>query len=473
MGGITQQLVDFVQDLQFKHLPDEVVHEVKRILLDSFGCALAGVTTDKGKLSIQLAKRLGEKSESSIIGTADKVPSTSAAFANGELINALDMDLVLIPGAGHVSPFVIPASLAIAESIKASGKDLILATALSHEISTRLGLSLRGIMRYVKEGTTGNVVLSEVYGYTSCIFGGTAAVGKLIGLDHDKMAHSLGIAGYMCPVPTMMKWSCSPPAAMTKYALSGWLGQAEITAALLAETGYTGDTSVLDGKRGFWRFYASDRWKPNNLTEKLGEQWRLLGANYKPYPCCRLMHGALDLFIEIIDENRLMPQDIEKVRVLLSLLAEEPVWHNRQIKTHIDAQFSVPYVFAVAAHRVRIGADWQNPDTITRPDIQDFMNKVTFDTHPNFIEKMLENPMNMLSSVEVIAKGKTFTAEKTWAKGDPYPEIARMTDDELMQKFRNNACCILSQEKVDNAIKLVFDLEELADISELSECLSP
>ena len=95
------------------------------------------------------------------------------------------------------------------------------------------------------------------------------------------------------------------------------------------------------------------------------------------------MHGALDLFIKIIDENRLMPQDVERVRVLLSLLAEEPVWHNRQIKTHIDAQFSVPYVFAVAAHRVRVGADWQDLDTITRPDIQDFMNKVTFDTHPD------------------------------------------------------------------------------------------
>jgi len=472
MEGVTQRLVDFVQDLQFKHLPDEVVHEAKRILLDSFGCALAGVSTDKGRLSIQLARKLGEKPESTIIGIGDKVPTTSAAFANGELINALDMDLVLIPGAGHVSPFVIPASLAIAESTKASGKDLILATVLSHEISTRLGLSLRGIMRYVKEGTAGNVILSEVYGYTFCIFGGTAAVGKLLGLNHNEMSHALGIAGYICPVPTMMKWTCSPPAAMTKYALAGWLGQAEITAALLAKTGYTGDTSVLDGERGFWKFYASDRWKPNNLTEKLGQQWRILGANYKPYPCCRLMHGALDLFIKIIDENRLMPQDIEKVRVLLSLLAEEPVWHNRQIKSHIDAQFSVPYVFAVAAHRVRVGADWQDLDTITRPDIQDFMNKVTFDTHPDFVKKMLEDPLNMLSSVEVVAKGNTFTAEKTWAKGDPYPEIARMTDDELIQKFSNNACRILSRDKLDSVIKLVFELEELADVSELAECLS-
>jgi len=123
MEGVTQQLVDFVQDLQFKHLPEEVVHETKRILLDSLGCALAGVATDKGRLSIQLARRLGEKPESTIIGIGDKVPTTSAAFANGELINALDMDIVLIPGAGHVSPFVIPASLAIAESTKASGKD--------------------------------------------------------------------------------------------------------------------------------------------------------------------------------------------------------------------------------------------------------------------------------------------------------------------------------------------------------------
>ena len=473
MEGITQQLVDFVEDLQFTHLPNEVVHEVKRILLDSFGCALAGLDTDKGRISIELAKRFDGKPESTIIGSTGKFPITSAAFANGELINALDMDLVLIPGAGHVSPFVIPASLAIAESNKASGKDLILATAIGHEISTRLGLSLRGIQRYIKEDTGGHVALAEVYGYSFCVLGGTAASSKLVKLSHNEMIHALGIVGVICPVPGMMKWTSTPPASMAKYALSGWLGQAEITATLLAKMGYTGDTSILDGENGFWRFYGSDRWKPKYLLEKLGKEWRLLGANYKPYPCCRIMHNPLDSFIKIIDENRLWPQDIERVTVLLNLLSEEPLWHNRQINTHIDAQFSVPYVFSVAAHRVKSGADWQAPETMTRADIVNFMDKITFGTHPGFANKMLEDAINMLSSVEVVATGKTYFEEKAWAKGDPHPELARMTDDELIQKFKDNAYHILSQDKINNVIKWVFDLEKLADVSDLCECLAP
>jgi 2-methylcitrate dehydratase PrpD len=471
MESVTGRVVDFIEGMQFKHLPSAVVHEVKRVFLDSLGCALGGMTTDKGRLGIQLARRLGGPPESTVIGIRDKVSATSAAFANGELINALDFDAVMVPGGGHVSPYVIPAPLAIAESVKASGKDLILALALGHEVATRLGLSLRGMMRYVKEGGVGNVVLSEVYGYSFCIFGGTVAAGKLLKLNPKKMSYALGITGSLCPVPSMMKWSSSPPPAMAKYGSPGWIGEAEVTAALLAEMGYTGDTSVLDGERGFWKFYASDRWKPENLTEKLGQQWQTLNMNYKPYPCCRIMHSALDSFIKIIDENRLMPEDIEKVRVLLNLLSEEPVWHNREVKTHIDAQFSVPYVFAVAAHRVRIGTEWQDSATINRPDIQAFMDKVTFVTHPDFVEMMLEDPINMLSSAEVVAKGNTFCEEKVWAKGDPYPEEARMTDDELIQKFTDNACHVLSKDKIDKAVGLIFQLEELADISELLESL--
>jgi 2-methylcitrate dehydratase PrpD len=93
----------FVVGIKFEDLPEDVVYETKRVLLDSIGCAIAGITSDKGKISIQLARRLGGPPESSIIGIGDKVSCSNAAFANGELINALDYDAIY-----HIPPFVIP-----------------------------------------------------------------------------------------------------------------------------------------------------------------------------------------------------------------------------------------------------------------------------------------------------------------------------------------------------------------------------
>ncbi len=120
----TQQLVSFSLETNFNDLPGAVVHEVKCILLDSIGCGLAGLSVDKGKISVALARRLGGLPESTIIGIGDQVSCTSAGFANGELINALDYDALLHPG-GHISPNVIPASLALAETKGTSGKDFI------------------------------------------------------------------------------------------------------------------------------------------------------------------------------------------------------------------------------------------------------------------------------------------------------------------------------------------------------------
>ena len=125
MSSVTQELADFAVDISYEELPLEVVHESKRLLLDSLGCAIGGLSTEKGKVSVSLARRIGGNPESTIIGTGDKVSSAPAAFANGELINALDYDALFSPD--HVSPFVLAAPLAIAELKGSSGKDLIVA----------------------------------------------------------------------------------------------------------------------------------------------------------------------------------------------------------------------------------------------------------------------------------------------------------------------------------------------------------
>ncbi|MFH1485447.1 MAG: MmgE/PrpD family protein, partial [Chloroflexota bacterium] len=133
--NITKTLADFTAQTSFEDLPDNVVHETKRILLDSIGCAVGANSVQKGKIVINVARDLSGKAEATVLGSGDKVSAATAAYANGELINTLDFDNILCPG--HVSPYVIPAPLAMAERHKASGKTLIVALALAHEVGAR------------------------------------------------------------------------------------------------------------------------------------------------------------------------------------------------------------------------------------------------------------------------------------------------------------------------------------------------
>jgi len=465
MQTVTKELVRFVVETNFDHISNQAVHEAKRVFLDSAGCALGGIDVDKGKISVQFSRTLGGTAESTIIGVGDKVSSAAAAFANGELINAIDMDSLLFPA--HVSPFVIPAPLALGESRGASGKDLIVAIALGHEIATRIGRALQE-SPFDEEG---KFLLSDAGGFSSAIFGGAVGAGKILRLGEEKMLHAVGLAGHMTPVPAEVKWRMVAPSSMDKYLSAGWVSLAGVTAALLAEMGYTGDTEVLDGKYGFWKFYCAKTWQPDRLLQKLGEEWLFLETSYKPYPCCRLMHGALDLFTELIEEKQLLPEDIEKVMVLANPLLDAPVWRNTQIASHVDAQFSIPYAFAVAAHRIPC-ADWQDPDTLKAPHILEFMKKVSFTPHPDYGRTWLKNPKHDLSSIEVVAKGQSFKKEKVWAKGDYSSEEARMKDEELEAKFRINASKVLRQENIDKAVKAIFELEQMGNISELLPILS-
>ena len=121
--GIATELADFVEQTKFSDLPERLVNDAKLSLLDSIGCAIRGHSSECGRISVELARRLGGPEESSIIGTNHKVSCTNAAFANGQLISALDCHPM---GAMHDVPSIVAAPLSLIEKVLTSGKELIL-----------------------------------------------------------------------------------------------------------------------------------------------------------------------------------------------------------------------------------------------------------------------------------------------------------------------------------------------------------
>ena len=461
---IIEQLADFAANTEFKALPAEVIEECKRDVLDSIGCALAGVDQPKGLAGIECARRMGGSGgDATIIGTKEMSTVFAAAFANGELINTLDADSVLLPG--HVSPYVLPGAFAIGETRHRSGKDLIAAVAVSHEMSYRFGVT----MSQNRDYKDGKAATASVYGYSATVFGATASAAKLKELPAEKIANALGIAAAITPVNAHRAWLMHAPAATIKYLMAGALTNSALTAAEMADLGHRGDLQMLDDREfGYPRFIGTTRWEPERLTSELGAKW-LFPANqmYKPYPHVRVMHAPLDLLIDLIAKNDIKVDEIAGIKVFGEGWAYVlPSFLIREIQRVEDAQFSFAHGIALAAHRIPPGRRWQDPAVVFDPSVMGLMNKVTLEIHPNYFQSIAENSLSRPTRVEITARGKTFAGEKRFPKGTPSPDPESfMTTEELTSKFRNNAEGIIPATTIESVIDSVLNLEKVADFA--------
>lgn len=466
MSDTVQQLARFVVDTAYEDLPDDVIHAAKFLLLDSIGCALASVTTDRGKMSIALARKMGGPPECSIIGMGDKISTVAASFVNGELINTTDND-TLMPG-GHVPPYVIPPTLAVGESLNCSGKELLLATALGFEVAARIPAGIK-IERFSGEGKDATFSWGQRAGQAYSNFGAAAGAAKLLPLDHERMCHALGISGHLCQVLTHVRFTFSDYRHLTKYGMPGWQNTGGMTAALLAEMGYTGDLTLFDGEYNFFQFCGFDgEVDPSGIIQALGEQWHFTRISYKPYPCCRMLHGGIDCLYKVIQENNIKPDEIESINVLGHPTIEQRCFNHPQVDNIVDAQFNAAYVFAVVASGVRIGPEWLDPATMNDPGIRALMPKVTFGGHPEFVQRVQKNMAEQIYTVDVVARGQKFHAETLTPSGT-VGTTGELSDTQLEMKFRHNAERMLTQRQIDDAIAILNTLEDEKNISNLMD----
>ena len=456
MRAVTNDVLRFVLDTRYEDLPEFVVHEVKRSLLDGIGATLAGLETEKGKMALHVAARLGGTPESSIIGTAMKVACTNASQVNSELMQAVDLDPV-----PHILPFVLPAVLAIAETVHASGKELILAIAIGEEIARRVNDSMN-----VLEATMGAVGKPpDVFGNSNeHMIGAALAVGKLLNLNEEQMGNDLGLAGYLCSLPIGRDWEDTMPKSIIKYSPSGWNCHAAVMAALLAEQGYSGSRDMLDNEFGFHVFYGASAWMPEKITDDLGKVWKFMQTMYKIYPCCRFLQSSLDCLIDLINEYHFKPEEIDSIKAYSLKFTAHP--DQYLVKTQIDAQYSFPYAATAVVYGIKPGVDWQNMNTINDSEIQTFMKKVEILPIPRAGEEKGKDPRSWYAKVDLVANGKTFSKETLYSIGTNM-EGYMLSDKVLIEKFKHNATRTLTQSKIQESIDCLFSLEQVDDVSEL------
>lgn len=469
----TRVLAEFAAGLRIEDLPEEVVREAKRLILDTVGCGLGGHFVEKGQIAVKFAQLSGGVEQASILGRPGKVPVALAAFANGDLMNALDWNALLPPS--HVPPYVIAPALAMAEASGSSGREMIAAVVAGLEVAGRVGTSLGGL-----RATPGGFP-RRVWGISSNQIGATAAAGNVIGLDADRMQHALGLSAYHAPLPTHAKYNYTKAAGYAKFGPSGWMAQGGIVTAQLAQMGYRGDTSFLEGENGFWAMNGAPSWDGNDMLHQIGCNWVFLNSAYKYWPTCGFYQTPLDLFTTLIEEHQFQPEEIDHVIYQIERFASITKYITSEPKDHVEAAASGPYVIAVAAHRIPRGPRWQAQAIIEDPRICAFMKRVRHEVYPRS-EDLRKQDLEVEgrpylshrpARVVITARGRSFEASADYANWLSIGvEAYRPTDDGLAQKFRLNADGILSEAQVDDAIDAIMQLEKLNELSGLMAILA-
>src|SRR5438270_6508671 len=263
----------------YADLPASAVDSARRDILDTFGCMLGGSGSPGIDELFAVTSRWGGLPESRVLLRGTCLPAPQAALLNASMGHALDFDDTLDTGGSiHPGVSVLGSVLAVCDSIGgATGRDVLLAVALGLDVSCRIALACtldRGWHRTAAIG----------------VFGATAAAGKLIGLTPEQMLSAFGIA-YSHAAGNRQ---CILDGALTKRLQAGQAASASVFSAILAQTGFTGARNIFNGRFGFLELYQPNGYDASVLLRELGTAFRGEELSYKPYPCGRPLHAAID-----------------------------------------------------------------------------------------------------------------------------------------------------------------------------------
>jgi 2-methylcitrate dehydratase PrpD len=453
----TEQLAAFVADFELKRLPGEVVHQAKRCLLETIGCALGGARTPLAATALGAARRLGEGGCATVLGQGFRTAPDRAAFLNGVAGNALDYDGGIVRQ-GHYGPTVVASALAVGELVQAPGERVLAAVVAGYEVVARVGMALRA--------SPGQRALVSGYGpYQG--FGAVAAAGLLLGLDRDRMVHALGLCGAFAPVPSTKgcNWD-RRPLSWTKDMVA-WPSVSGINAALLAEAGFLGPRSIFEGDRGFFRMAGSDRCAPDQLVAGLGREFRILDLYFKPYPCCRWIHAALEGVREILRRRGWAGTEVRAVRVGVAQEVLDDL-ADPSPRNLVDAEFSLPYGVAMVLLDREPGPRWHDPALLTDPQVTAAMGKVAVvqdaGLEPLFVEQSIVG-------AAVTVTGPDGSQDRARVERT-YGDVTQpMSDADLDSKFRRLAAETLAPDAAESALQAGWGLERLDRIGALTALL--
>lgn len=444
-------MVERYNSLTFDELPSDVVTRAKESVLDQVGCMFGGSVLESTATVLSLTADLGGVGQSTLVdGRLASAPW--AALVNATSGHGVELDDTDNASSSHPGNVIVPVALALAELTGASGRDLIVAVVAGYDAMLRIGRAAGPQAQYER----------GFHPTATCgVFGSAVSSSLLLGLTADQQAQALGIAGSYAAGSleyiTEGSWS--------KRLQVGAAAQNGIIASLLAKRGFTGPTTILEGRFGFLRAYAGVT-NTQPLIDGLDRPFSITGVSIKAFACCRYCQAPVDGLLQLRDRVGFGPDDVEWVDVGLVSAGRPIVAEPREEKLNprnpVDAQFSLPYSIAVALARGKAFLEEFSPDAINDPAVRRLMPLVR--THQeDQLDAMYPGAWPARVTVG-LRDGRRPEILLTDCRGDPSRPLSW---DELVDKFDRLANPHSSQPARAEFVNAVTNLTERDDVGSL------
>lgn len=427
----------FVVDLEYADLSDAVTETITRAYVDTVGVILAGTEEGAGRVATESAGIDSATADAATLLGVDASDSPEdVAMRIGTASHGIDYDDLSWAMSGHPSVTLVPALLALANEVAASGRDLITAYAAGFEAECAVAAPINP--EHYEAGWHATATIGT--------FGAAAAVANLLDLDQETTAHTLNIAA---STPAGLKRNFG---SMTKPLHAGLCSRSGVTAARLAAGGFTANETAISGSRGFWDLYG-----PAERGEfSIGERWALeeRGIHVKAYPCCYFTHTSIAAAQALVATG-LDPEVIDRVCVTASPGAGDALQHADP-DTGLEAKFSMEYAVASAIVRDRVGIETFHDAALDAPQVQHVREQIAFS-----VDESLPYDSH---AATVRIETDTDTVERT-QENPPGTHDDPLSDAELRDKFEECAGTVLSDDAVDELYDVVSSLSAQSDVS--------
>ena len=447
MPTIAEQLSDYAASLRYEDLPDEIVHQAKRMIIDTIGCALGGYDSEPARIARDVAAMVSGSQPATVLVSGQATSPDLAAFANGVMIRYLDFnDGYTSRESGHPSDS-IAAALTGAETGNAGGRGLIAATVLAYEVFCRICDTVD-----IKPNGFDHVTVG-------CIASVMAAAHAL-GLSREQtvQALNLGVAPnlalYQTRIGDVSMWKGCAYANASRNA---------VFAAMLAQRGLTGPSPIFEGEGGYFKAVTRQPFRLSAMGGA-GEPFKIMECSIKRFPLGQYSQTVAQAALEV-RERLSGPEEIASVTVrtlqtAVNIMAGDPEkWRpaNRETADH-----SMPYTAAAALMYGRIGREHFGDDYLQDPRLLDLVSRVRVEVSG---EANRRAPEAMLCDLEVTThSGETHTSQVAYHKGhyrDP------LSDGELEDKFHSLAEGVIPANRAQSLLAHLWELDKVTDITGL------
>jgi 2-methylcitrate dehydratase PrpD len=438
---LTRQLADFAADIRADSLPDPVVHNARRALVDWFAAVLAGAREPAVDKLNRVVGAVGPDSGATIVGRGTSTSAPLAAFANAYASHLQDFDDIYNPPytTVHLGSCVWPVVLAIGETRRATGAAALAGYVAGFEVGARVGCAA-GIKHYESgwhvTGTAGHLASA-------------AAAANILGLPGSAAVHAMGASATQAAGIREVYGSDSKSLHPGKAAMDG------VLSGLLAEQGFTATETAIEGKMGLLRAVSPEP-VPERLVEGLGEHWHLLDNGHKLYPSASLTHPPIDAVLAVLARTPVDPDQVTGVEVRLAAFPAQ-VTSLLQPESGTAAKFSTAHVIAVA---LRTG--------FVRPaDFTDAMAADPALARLRAMVRIVADPSVSKRGTRLrveLASGEVLEERVEQNRGTPADPLS---DDELTTKLLSSAEPYLSPAQARELADRCWAFDQSTDVSDV------